>query len=133
MTSSCACAASCAAACGARTRLRRERGLLPLLLRAHPGDLVLDGREKLVLLGELRLDGLLLRGLLGDDPRLVGSRVLQRLRAASRPPSGTVLTVRRICESWLETRSIASSRAMMSSRLDDPRITSSVESPSPLM
>ena len=60
---------------GARTRLRRERGLLPRFLRAHPGDLVLDGREKLVLLRDLGLDGLLLRGLLGDDPRLVGSLV----------------------------------------------------------
>ena len=42
------------------------------------------------------------------------------------------LTALRILVSSLETRWIASSRAMMSSRLLDPKITSSAESPSPL-
>ena len=73
-----ACAASWAA-CAARARLLGERSLASLLLRPHLRDLVLDGREELVLLRDLRLDRLLLRCLLGDDPRLVGARLLEVL------------------------------------------------------
>jgi hypothetical protein len=44
---------------------------------AHLRDLVLDRREELVLLGDLRLDRLLLRGLLGDDSHLILARLLE--------------------------------------------------------
>ena len=45
----------------------------------QPERLVLHGGEELVLLGDLGLDGLLLRCLLGDDPRLVGASLLEVL------------------------------------------------------
>ena len=86
-----------------------------------------DGEEPL-LLGDLRLDVLLLRRLLGDDLRLIGARLLEvlapRLDLLAVPLDGL-----QDCVSWLDTRSIASRRAMMSSRLCEPRITSSVSRP----
>ena len=82
----CCAAACCALPCAS---LRGERGLAALLLRLHPRDLVLDGAEKPVLLGDLRLDRLLLGRLLLDDLRLLGARLLEGRAARARPPCGT--------------------------------------------
>ncbi len=61
----------------ARSGLRGECRLPSLLLGSHLCDLALDGREQAILLGQLRLDRLLLRRLLGHDLRLAGVRLLE--------------------------------------------------------
>ena len=57
--------------------LSGECGLPARLFRAHLRDLALDRRQQAVLLRELRLDRLLLRGAILDDLRLTRARLLE--------------------------------------------------------